>query len=107
MSNGEKDRFGDKLHDLEKGREDVFFAERERALIAKLRAQRSETSGSGSCPTCGVALTSNGEGAGGIPLRYCAEGHGVWLDPGELAAVAEKAGLDELAGAARRLVRPR
>jgi hypothetical protein len=38
-----KDRLGEKLHDLEHAREDVFFAERDRKLIEKLRA---ETSGS-------------------------------------------------------------
>jgi len=39
MSDGEKDRLGDKLRDVEKGREDKFFADRDRALIEKLKAQ--------------------------------------------------------------------
>ena len=34
-----KDRLGQKLHDLERGREDVFFAERDRKLIDKLRLE--------------------------------------------------------------------
>lgn len=33
-----KDRLGEKLHDVEKAREDLFFAERDRKLIEKLRA---------------------------------------------------------------------
>jgi hypothetical protein len=37
--NSEKDRLGDKLKDLEHAREDLFFAERDRELIEKLRAQ--------------------------------------------------------------------
>jgi hypothetical protein len=32
-----KDLLGTKLHDLEKAREDIFFAERDRKLIEKLR----------------------------------------------------------------------
>lgn len=34
-----KDRLGEKLRDLEHAREDVFFAQRDRELIEKLRAQ--------------------------------------------------------------------
>ena len=37
MGNGEKDRLGDKLKDLEKAREDQYFAEREKKLLDKLR----------------------------------------------------------------------
>jgi universal stress protein A len=33
----EKDRFGEKIHDLEKAREDQWAAERDRELLAKLR----------------------------------------------------------------------
>jgi hypothetical protein len=36
-----KDRLGQKLHDLEQAREDLFFAERDRKLIEKLRAEAS------------------------------------------------------------------
>lgn len=34
-----KDRLGQKLHDVEQAREDIFFAERDRQLIEKLRAE--------------------------------------------------------------------
>ncbi len=37
--NSEKDRLGDKLRDLEHAREDLYFAERDRELIEKLRAE--------------------------------------------------------------------
>jgi len=33
----EKDRLGNKLRDVEKGREDDYFARRDRELLAKLR----------------------------------------------------------------------
>jgi hypothetical protein len=48
MSEDEKDRFGDKLRDAERGREDQFFADRDRAILLKLKAQtgsQEETSG--------------------------------------------------------------
>lgn len=35
-----KDRLGDKLRDLEKAREDQFFAKRDRELIEQLRARQ-------------------------------------------------------------------
>lgn len=37
--NSEKDRLGDKLKDLEHAREDLYFAERDRQLIERLRAE--------------------------------------------------------------------
>lgn len=42
MADYEKDRLGTKLHDLEQAREDLFFAERDRQLIEKLRRERSD-----------------------------------------------------------------
>ena len=38
----EKDRLGDKLRDVEKAREDQYFAKRDRELIAKLRGERDQ-----------------------------------------------------------------
>ena len=37
-----KDRFGDKLRDVEKAREDQYAAERDRELIEKLRKKQEE-----------------------------------------------------------------
>jgi hypothetical protein len=39
MSDSEKDRWGDKLHDAEKAREDKFFADRDAELVGKLKAR--------------------------------------------------------------------
>jgi hypothetical protein len=58
----EKDAFGDKLKDKERGEEEQFFAERERALLDKLRGQDA---GEGAtrpkelrrCSRCGNPLT--------------------------------------------------
>jgi DNA repair exonuclease SbcCD ATPase subunit len=65
MGNDQKDRFGDKMRDLEHAREDKFFAERDKELLAKLRAkQRGE-----SCPVCGEPLRIE-DGS-----RSCPNGH--------------------------------
>lgn len=72
--NSEKDRLGDKLHDVEKAREDLFFAERDRELLAKLRAGSTPC---GACPSCGAALESREETP--LRLRVCPSGHGGWI----------------------------
>jgi ribosomal protein L37AE/L43A len=51
----EKDRFGDKLRDVERGREDDYFKRRDRELIEKARRQRLAAA---RCPQCGEALVS-------------------------------------------------
>ena len=65
MSNGEKDRLGDKLRDAEKAREDTFFAERDRELLQKLKAQTGAQGAEAlreltrmRCPKCGERLTT-------------------------------------------------
>lgn len=50
MSDNEKDRMGEKLHQKEKAEEDRYFAERDRELLEKLRKAAER------CPTCGAAL---------------------------------------------------
>jgi len=58
----EKDPFGDKLKDKERGEEEQFFAKRERALLDKLRGQdagegATHPKGPLRCPKCGNLLT--------------------------------------------------
>ncbi len=62
MGNEQKDRFGDKLRDLEHAREDKFFADRDKELLAKLRKTAA-------CTTCGEPF---GEANG---ARICLNGH--------------------------------
>jgi hypothetical protein len=89
MSDGEKDRFGDKLREVEKAREDTFFAERDRALLQKLKAQAGPQEEQAvrelahmRCPKCGERLTTRTELD--IEIDACPTGHGIWLDTGEL-----------------------
>jgi ribosomal protein L37AE/L43A len=50
MADSEKDRLGEKLRDKEKAEENRYFAERDKALLEKLKAK------AGHCPQCGTAL---------------------------------------------------
>ena len=47
MANEQKDRFGDKLRDAEKAREDEYFARRDRELLEKLRREQAEQDSAG------------------------------------------------------------
>ena len=39
--NDEKDRYGDKLRDLERAREDKYYADRDKELIEKMRREKA------------------------------------------------------------------
>ena len=84
----EKDRLGDKLRQKEKGDEDRFFAERDKAALEKLRREKpAETEpGRMRCPKDGAQLASIDHH--GVTIEECPTCHGVWLDQGELEMVA-------------------
>jgi hypothetical protein len=69
----EKDPFGDKLRDKERGEEEQFFAERERALLDKLRGRDGAAVGATRqkdtprCPKCGNLLTIAARGNRAVP----------------------------------------
>jgi hypothetical protein len=60
----EKDPFGDKLKDKERGEEEQYFAKRERALLDKLRGgndhgrEAPSREDHGRCPKCGGPLST-------------------------------------------------
>ena len=54
MSDNERDRLGEKLHQKEKAEEDRYFAERDKELLEKLRHAKDAAR----CPTCGAALVA-------------------------------------------------
>ncbi len=89
MSDGEKDRYGDKLRDVEKAREDKFFADRDRELLLKLKAQTGAQEEQSvrelarmRCPKCGERLVTRTQLD--VEIDACPAGHGIWLDDGEL-----------------------
>jgi hypothetical protein len=71
----EKDRWGEKIHDLEKVREDQWARDRDRLLLEKMRARQSASL---HCPHCNTELKP---GDSGEPLTMvCPDGHGAWLE---------------------------
>ena len=87
----DKDRFGETMRLVERAKEDIYFAERDRELLEKLRAQlrRVEKAEAEShCPKCPGKLESYT--FQGIALDRCHECGGMWLDKGELEAIVRK-----------------
>jgi hypothetical protein len=89
----EKDRLGDKLRDVEKAKEDEYFARRDQELLAKLRGGKEEDVEETlmrlalmRCPKCGVALDSRR--MHGVNVDHCPKCDGIWLDQGELEAIS-------------------
>ena len=104
----EKDPFGDKLREKERAEEDRFFADRDRALLDKIRAQDDEARETslrelarGRCPKCGHRLDKREIET--IVVEQCPSCRGLWLDEGELQALAHR----ETEGWLERIVRQR
>jgi ribosomal protein L37AE/L43A len=91
----EKDRLGDKLREVEKGREDSYFAERDRALLQKLKTEASGKQEATlkelarmRCPKCGEHLTTTKHLD--VSIDECPACRGVWLDKGELEEITRR-----------------
>ncbi len=95
MSDNEKDRLGNKLREVEKGRENKFFAERDAQLLAKLKAKAGAHDEEvvrelthNRCPRCGEHLAKRSHLE--VHVERCPKGHGVWLDDGELDKLVQR-----------------
>ncbi len=90
----EKDSFGDKLRDKERGEEDQHFAKRDRELLDKMRTvtqpadeSRAQQIAQGQCPKCGKQLERGR--IDDIVLEKCASCNGVWLGRDEIAKLSQ------------------
>jgi Zn-finger nucleic acid-binding protein len=87
----EKDRFGETMRLLERAKEDIYFAERDRELLNKLKEQLRKVETPGRelhCPKCAGLLETFSFHE--ILLDRCAKCGGIWLDKGELEAIIRK-----------------
>jgi len=87
----EKDRFGEKMKLVERAKEDIYFAEKDRELRDKLKSQLRKVEKGESrphCPKCPGALETYT--FQGVTLDRCHECGGVWMDHGELETVVRK-----------------
>jgi hypothetical protein len=87
----EKDRFGETMKLKERAQEDIYFAEHDRDLIAKLKAnlQKSDkTVIDLRCPKCPGHLEAYT--FEGFALDRCNQCGGVWMDQGELEGVVRR-----------------
>lgn len=91
----EKDRLGDKLSDVERAREDVFFAKRDQELIDKARQEKEQQAEAAQrsmahmrCPKDGARLT--GRVVNEVTIDECPSCGGMWIDRGELQEVARR-----------------
>jgi len=71
----EKDRLGDKLHEIDAAREDQWAHQRDEEILAKLRSKYVKAI---ACPQCGQKLEARvAIGVGGMA---CPSRHGAWAD---------------------------
>ena len=97
MIEDEKDRFGETLRLVERAKEDIYFAQRDRELLEKLKAQLRRVENEDrklQCPKCGGTWESYT--FQGIALERCRQCCGIWMDKGELDAVLKKFSRDPL-----------
>jgi Transcription factor zinc-finger len=81
----EKDRYGDKLRDLEKAREEQWAREEDQRLLAKLRDKSHPDL---LCPQCQSKLVASTGGP--FATMGCPSGHGAWVDHQTLEALLKR-----------------
>lgn len=90
----EKDRFGEKIRDLERAREDQWAAQRDRELLEKLQKKQAEAASEATeamgtlCPRCHKPLIEARKA--GVAMLICREEDGAWLDQTELNNVLKR-----------------
>ena len=89
----DKDRLKETFRKKEKAEEDRYFAERDKAVLERLRKELTPKRwrtirevAHGRCPRCLEPLGQ--EELMGVTIDRCPHGHGIWLDDGELEMIA-------------------
>lgn len=105
---GKFDKYTEFWRDVERAREDIYFAQKDRELIAKLREKDQRELEQAilelchlRCPKCGRKLEETVYRD--VRIDRCTGCGGVWLDPGELEALAPEEHQGWLSGLLTRL----
>lgn len=102
----EKDRFGEKMRLVERAKEDIYFAEKDAELLAKLKAHLTKVEAGGAaqlyCPKCKGELATYKFME--FVLERCKRCEGIWLDHGELEAILNKVTRSPLAAFVERFI---
>ncbi|MEA2679770.1 MAG: hypothetical protein QOK03_1492 [Candidatus Binataceae bacterium] len=77
MSNGEKDKLGEKFRDVEAARENEWAHKRDQELLEKMRHKNDAPVSVGVCPECKQPLVSNPDA--NIGGMVCPQKHGAWF----------------------------
>ncbi len=80
----EKDRLGDKLHDVEAAREDQWAAKQDAELMRRMREKIDKSM---QCPDCKRSLVHHRLGE--VGLLACPGGDGAWIDGADLEKLAK------------------
>ena len=87
------DAYTELWRDVERARADIYFAQKDRELVAHLREEEQQALEHGilelysmRCPKCGRKLEETTHQK--VRIDRCTGCGGVWLDPGELATLA-------------------
>lgn len=102
---GEKDRFGEKMKLVQRAKEDIYFAEKDRELVEKLKARLKKIERQNEelvCPKCPGRLESYSFME--FLLDRCQRCGGVWLDRGELEGILRMASRSPLASLIERFI---
>ena len=91
----DRESFAEKLHEKGRAEEHVYFARRDRALIAKLCDVKDENQRRHiqelaymRCPDCGARLKRVTHY--GVTIEECPGGHGMWLTESEMHTFAKR-----------------
>ena len=91
MADEKKDRFGEKMKEVERAREDLYFKEEDRRLVEKLRRGQAGTQAAQEvrmiCPKCGETLLR--KTVHEIAVDECPTCKGIWLNAGEFEELAK------------------
>ena len=84
MVGDNKDRLGNKLHDVEAARENQWARQSDEKLLEQMRERLHQHA----CPHCKKFLVAKTEN--GVHLHACPDGHGAWLDEPILKTVLKE-----------------